>query len=83
VTVGHDEDSFALVWRTAFRRAEYAPRRSVTHSCQVFDDVGQPQADMSFDVFKEAESGLEKSNSPCDMRPKMARVVFAESFACG
>jgi hypothetical protein len=53
IAVGHNEHSFALVRRTAFSRAEYAPRRSITHSCQVFDDVGQPQRDMSFDVFKE------------------------------
>jgi len=38
---------------------------------------------MSFDVFKEAESGLEKSNSPCDVRPKMARIFFAKPFSCG
>jgi hypothetical protein len=83
VTVGQDEDSFPLVRRAAFSRAEYAPRRSVTHSCQVFDDVGQPQADMSFDVLKEADPGFKKSNAVCDVRPKMARIFFAKPFSCG
>jgi hypothetical protein len=77
--VGHDEHSLPLVWRSAFRRAEYAPRRSVTHSCQVFDDVGQPQADMSFDVLKETDPRSEKSNTICNPRPEVPRVLL--SFA--
>ena len=79
--VGQDEDPLALVRRSAFRRAEYAPRRSITHSCQVFDDVGQPQADMSFDVLKEAALGFEKSNAICNKRPKMPRVLLAFALA--
>jgi hypothetical protein len=75
--VGHDEDPLALVRCAAFRRAEYAPRRSVTHSCQVFDDVGQPQADMSFDVFKEADPGSEKSNTICNPWPEVPRVLLS------
>jgi hypothetical protein len=80
--VGHDEHPLALVRCSAFRRAEYAPRRSITHSCQVFDDVGQPQADMSFDVLKEAAPRSEKSNAVCDVGPQVPRVVLTSALPC-
>jgi hypothetical protein len=39
VAVGQDEDALSLVGRADFSRAEYAPRRSVTDSVQLCDDV--------------------------------------------
>jgi hypothetical protein len=35
---------------------------------------------MSFDVFKEAELRLEKSNTVCDIGPEVARIVFASTL---
>jgi hypothetical protein len=80
--VGQDKDSLALMGRTDFRRAEYSPRCSVTQSCQVFDNVGQSQADMSFDVFKETNGWSHGSNSICDPRPEVSCIVFASPLAC-
>jgi hypothetical protein len=61
--LGQNKDPLSLVRRANFRRAENAPRRSVTQSCQVFDDVGQPQRDMSLDIFKETDTWSHESNS--------------------
>jgi hypothetical protein len=37
-----------------------------------------------FDIFKETEAGLKKSNSVCDKWPKVPRVVCAEALSgCG
>jgi hypothetical protein len=63
VAVGQDEDPLSLVRRAAFTRARHAPRRSVTHSCQVLQHVGKPKADMSLDVFKETATWSHCSNS--------------------
>jgi hypothetical protein len=79
--VGKDEYTLSLMARTNLFRAEYAPRRSVTHSPQVFDDVAEPEGNVSFDVLKEAESRPGNSNSVCDPRPKVARVVLSGSLA--
>ena len=38
---------------------------------------------MSFDVFKEAELGSEKSNAVCDEWPEVARIVCSKPFSCG
>jgi hypothetical protein len=75
LAVGQDEDTLPLVWRTAFSRAEYSPRRFVTQFFQVADDAGESQRDVSFDVLKEAHLGSHKSNSVCDERPKVSWVV--------
>jgi hypothetical protein len=34
-----------------------------------------------FDVFKETESGLHGSNSICDPRPEVPRIVFSGSLS--
>jgi hypothetical protein len=36
---------------------------------------------MSFDVFKEAAAGSEKSNAVCDVRPQVPRVVFSSALS--
>ena len=56
--VGQDEHPLALVRCAAFRRAEYAPRCSVTQSSQVAQNVMQPTGNVALDVFKEADSWL-------------------------
>ena len=80
--VGQDEHALSAVGGSDFNRAEYAPRRSVTHACQVFDDVGQPQRDMSFDVFKETDGWPENPNSICDVRPQVPWIVFSGPLSC-
>jgi glutaredoxin-related protein len=81
--LGHNKHALSLVWRAAFSRAEYAPRRSVTQLAQVLQDVTQPKGNVPFDVFKEAESWSEKSNALCNGWPEVPRVVFSGSFAGG
>jgi hypothetical protein len=61
--VGQDEHPLALVRCADFTRAEYAPRRSVTHSCQVLQDVAKAEGNVSFNVLEEAEPGSHGSNS--------------------
>ena len=65
-----------------FTRREYAPRCSITHSCQILDDVGQPHRDMSLDVFKETDIWSHCSNSICNERPKVPGVFFPKSLSC-
>jgi hypothetical protein len=55
--VGQDEDPLALMRRAAFSRAKYSPRRRVTKLAQMLDDFSESKADVSLDVFKEAEPG--------------------------
>ena len=79
--VGQDEDALALMRCANFSRAEYSPRRLVTEASQVSEDISEPKADVSFDVFEEAESWLAKSNAVCDPWPEMPWVVFAKPLA--
>ena len=67
--VGQDEDALALVRSANFSRAEYSPRRCVTKALQVSEDIAEPEADMSLNVLEEADAGLTKLNSLCDVRP--------------
>ena len=64
-----------------FARAEYAPRHLVTQFLQVADDCGESQRDVSFDVFKETDSGLESSNSICNPWPEVPGVVFSGALS--
>jgi hypothetical protein len=79
--VGQDEHPLPLVWSANFRRAKYAPRRSVTKLSQVVQDVTQPEGNVSFDVFKEADSRLHPNNSICDVGPEVSGVFGAESLS--
>jgi len=81
--VGQDEHPLALVGRTDFTRAKYAPRRFVTDACQFFNDCAESKADVSFDVLKEAESGSHSPNAICDEWPEVAGVLGAETLAGG
>jgi len=81
VAVGHDKHSFALVARTAFSRAEYSPRHSITQLFQIADDAGESQRNVSLDVFEEADSGPKKSNAACDVRPQVSWVVGAKALS--
>ena len=63
LAVGQDEDSLALVRCAAFRRAEYAPRCSITQSSQVAQNVMQPTGNVALDVFKEAHSWSKNGNA--------------------
>jgi len=49
---------------------------------QLSNDLSESKADVSFDVFKEAELGSKKPNSACDERPKMSWVFCAKSLSC-
>jgi hypothetical protein len=79
--VGKDEYTLSLMARTNLSRAEYAPRRSVTHSPQVLDDVAEPEGNVSFDVFKEDKSRSANGNSVCDPWPEVSGVVSASLFS--
>jgi hypothetical protein len=81
LAVGQDEDTFSLVRRANFTRAEYSPRRKVTNASQFFNDISESERYVSFDVFKEAQLGSKKSNPICDVRPEVSWIVFAKSFA--
>jgi hypothetical protein len=80
VAVGHDKHSLSLVRRANFSRAEYSPRRLVTKAFQICNDFSESKADMSFDIFKEAELWAKKSNAACDVGPKMSWVVCSKSL---
>jgi hypothetical protein len=81
--VGQDEDPFSLVRRADFTRAEYAPRHLITHVSQFFNDCSESEGDVSFDVFKEANSGLHESNPICDEWPEVSGIFCAKTFAGG
>jgi hypothetical protein len=48
---------------------------------QLSNDLSESEGDVSFDIFKEAESGAKKSNSVCDERPEVPRVFGAEPLS--
>lgn len=77
----NDEDSLALVWRTAFSRAEYSPRCFVTQLFQVADDAGESHRDVALDVLKEDNGRSNCLDSSPDVWPEMPLVVvtLAES----
>jgi hypothetical protein len=81
--VGQDEDPLSLVRSANFTRAEYAPRRFVTEASQFFNDCSESKADVPFDIFKEANSGLHESNPICDEWPEVSGIFGAESLSCG
>jgi hypothetical protein len=77
--VGHDKHSLSLVRRANFSRAEYSPRRFVTKFFQFSNDFSQSKADVSFDIFEEAELWSKNANALCDVRPEMSGVVCSFS----
>ncbi len=81
-TNGKDEQPFALVGRTDFRRREEACRKAVAHADQSAGDFGEAEAEMMGDILEEHEGRLDLTDVAGDMRPEVARVVSAPAFAC-
>lgn len=78
-----DEDPFALVRRTDFRRAKNSPRRFVTKLFQVTDDCGESHRNVPVNVFEEAGSWSKSPNSVCNERPQVSGVIFSETLSGG
>jgi hypothetical protein len=81
-TNGKDEQPFALVGRTHFRRREEACRKAVAHADQSAGDFGEAEAEMMGDIFKEDERRFNLGDDAGDMRPEMAWILAAEPSAC-
>lgn len=79
--MGEDEEPFALVGRTDFRRREEARREAVAHADQSSGDFGEAEAEMMGDILEEHEGRLGLSDDPGDMRPEVPRVVRAPALA--
>lgn len=79
---GKDEQTFAPVGRTDFRRCEEACRKAVAHADQSCGDFGETEAEMMGDILEEHEGRLDLADDPGDMGPEMARVVSAPALAC-
>jgi hypothetical protein len=54
----------------------------ITKAFQFANDFSESEADVSFDVLEEADSGSHSSNSICNPRPEVSRVVSSKSFPC-
>jgi hypothetical protein len=78
---GEDEQPFALVRRTDFRRREEACRKLVAHADQSAGDFGEAEAEMMGDILEEDEGRLDLADDAGDMRPEVARVVRAPALA--
>jgi hypothetical protein len=68
----------------SFFRAKHSPRRNITFSLQVIDDILESSVDVSFDIFKEAVVWPDDADAFDDPRPQMARVFLSipmSSFA--
>ena len=81
LAVREDEEPFALVGRTDFRRREEACRKAVAHVDQSAGDFGEAEAEMMGDILEEDEGRLDLSDDAGDMRPEVAWVVRAPAFA--
>ena len=79
---GEDEQPFALVGCTDFRRREEACRKAVAHADQSAGDFGEAEAEMMGDILEEDEGRFDLTDDAGDMRPEVARVVSAPAFAC-
>jgi hypothetical protein len=79
---GKDEQTFAPVGRTDFRRCEEACRKAVAHADQSAGDFGEAEAEMMGDILEEDERRLDLANDAGDMRPEMAWILAAEPSAC-
>jgi hypothetical protein len=79
---GEDKQPLAPVGRTDFRRRKEACRKAVAHADQSAGDFGEAEAEMMGDIFKKDEGWLNLADDACDMRPEVARILGAETFAC-
>ena len=66
---GEDEQPFALVGRTHFRRREEACRKAVAHADQSCGDFGEAEAEMMGDILEKHEGRLNLADDAGDMRP--------------
>ncbi len=78
---GEDEQPFALVGRTDFRRCEEACRKAVAHADQSCGDFGETEAEMMGDILEEDEGRPDLTDDAGDMRPEMAWILGAEPSA--
>jgi hypothetical protein len=80
--VGKDIDSLSLMRRADFSRAEYSKRRCKIKAFQVLDDFAESEADVSFDVFKEASNRSYCFDMFSDVWPEVAGVIFSGALSC-
>ena len=78
---GEDEEPFAPMGRTDFRRSEEARRKPVAHADQSCGDFGEAEAEMMGDIFEEDEGRFDFTDDAGDMRPEVARILAAEPSA--
>ena len=78
---GKDEEPFAPVGRTDFRRREEACRKLVAHADQSCGDLGETEAEMMGDILEEHEGRLDLADDAGDMRPEVARILTAKPSA--
>ena len=78
---GKDEQTFAPVGRTDFRRCEEACRKLVAHADQSAGDFGEAEAEMMGDILEEHEGWLNLADDAGDMRPEMARIIRTPALA--
>jgi hypothetical protein len=78
---GKDEEPFALVGRTDFRRSKEACRKAVAHADQSAGDLGESEAEMMGDILEEDEGRFDLTDDAGDMRPEVARILSAEPFS--
>jgi hypothetical protein len=78
---GEDEEPFAPVGCTDFRRREEACRKAVAHADQSAGDFGEAEAQMMGDILEEDEGWLDLPDDPGDMRPEVAWILTAEPSA--
>jgi hypothetical protein len=79
---GEDEQPFASMGRTDFRRRKEACRKLVAHADQSCGDFGKSEAEMMGDIFKEDERRLDLADDAGDMWPEVAWILAAKPSAC-
>ena len=79
---GEDEQPFAPVGRTDFRRRKEACRKFVAHADQSCGDFGEAEAEMMCDILKEDERRLDLADDAGDMWPEVTRILAAKPSAC-
>jgi len=78
---GEDEEPFALVGRTDFRRCKEACRKAVAHADQSAGNFGEAEAEMMGDILEEDERWFDFADDAGDMRPEVARIFSSEALA--
>jgi len=63
--------------RADFLRCKESRRNPVAHAVQVPQNLVEPQADMTADVFEEHDAGLEARHESTNVRPNVSRIARA------